>query len=456
MSVKNPQKTIDKTKLAPGETAAVTLSFEAEPGIISSPADMVLVLDRSNSLSGGTIFLRLQNAARDLIGTVAKASGSPDGSRIMNGSRLGLVSFSDDARKKSDLTTDTGALCAAVDSLHPAGATNHVAAFELARQMLQDSTAERRIMILFTDGFTTIGDPPDAIAEVLKDTGIEIFCIGLMPYDTELRKWASAPPETHVASTNDSMQLDRVFAEIAGRVVLAGALDFRLEEVLTPGFRILRPHVPSTGLVQITGPGTLVWVGEAAGITAPETVSLTFEVVYVGDEAGRIPVNHSLTYSDEAGSTLEFPFPMVFVNCEIILPEPCPEPVTVTAEGCRDAVRVNAAETALTGLGRIIQVNALVKNVCPGRRAAAAVILSEVDGEGNEHPRGMKTVLIPAQTGTGCRDVLLSCISFVVPEALDPSGNTDSICNDRNFRVRVLANYLDSEFMCCGGEAPAP
>ena len=455
MSVKNPQKTVSRVLLTPGEAAAVTLSFEACPEFLSSPADMVLVLDRSGSLSAAS-FAQMKAAAKDLVETVAKASGSPDGTEILNDSRMGLVSFSDTAVRDTDLTDDPAELAASVDALPLGGLTNHVAAFDLARQMLQDSVADRRIIILFTDGITTVGPSPDTIAAAIKEMGIEIYCIGLLPDDSDLRRWASEPADTHVASTNDTARLDRVFAQIASRVVLAGALSFRLEEVLNTGFQIQQAGTPSHGEVTVTGPRTLVWTGDAAGVTAPETVSLSFDVVYVGDETGRIPVNHSLTYSDEAEAQLAFPAPEVFVNCEAILPEPCPESVPVTAEGCRDAVRVWAADAGLSGLGRIIQVNALVKNVCPGRRAAAAVILSETDDAGNEHPRGMKTVLIPPQGGTACRDVLLTCISFVVPEALDPSGNTESICNPRNFRVRVLANYLDTDFICCDGETVLP
>ena len=455
MSVKNPQKTVSKTVLAPGETATVTLSFEACPEFLGSSADMVLAMDRSGSLSQAS-FAEAKASAKALIDTVARASGSPDGSQILNDSRMGLVSFADTASKDTGLTDDPAVLDAAVDAMPLGGLTNHVAAFDLARQMLENSTADRRIIIFFTDGITTVGDSPDAITKAIRAMGIEIFCIGLLPDASDLLRWASEPAEAHVASTNDTAQLARVFAEIASRVVLAGALNFRLEEVLNTGFQIVQAGIPSHGEVTVTGPGTLVWTGAAAGVTAPETVSLSFDVVYTGPKTGLIPVNHSLTDSDEQGAQLVFPSPEVYVNCEAILPEPCPEPVPVTVEGCRDAVRVYAGDTALSGLGRIIQVNALIKNVCPGRRAAAAILLSEVDDAGNELPRGMKTVLIPPQGGDACQDVLLRCISFVVPEELDSSGNTASICNPRSFHVRVLANYLDTDFMCCAGDTVLP
>ena len=80
---------------------------------------------------------------------------------------------------------------------------------------------------------------------------------------------------------------------------------------------------------------------------------------------------------------------------------------------------------------------------------ALAVILTEVDAEGVEYRRGMKTLVIPAHEGDGCRDVTVRCIRFVLPEELDVSGEPDQLCNQRNFRARFIANYIDAGFTCC-------
>ena len=131
------------------------------------------------------------------------------------------------------------------------------------------------------------------------------------------------------------------------------------------------------------------------------------------------------------------------------VPEPCPEPTAFTVDGCRDAIRVPLAETSLGGLGRILQLDVVIKNVCPGKRVAVSILLSELDSDGVEQPRGVKHLLIPAQTGTECRDVSLHCIPFSLPEALDATGNTGSICNARKFHARAMANYVDTDFTCC-------
>ena len=91
-----------------------------------------------------------------------------------------------------------------------------------------------------------------------------------------------------------------------------------------------------------------------------------------------------------------------------------------------------------------------IRDVCPGKRVALAVFLTEVDDKHKEHRRGLKTLVIPAHNRKGCQDVTVRCVKFVLPEELDVSGNADDMCDRRNFKVRFLANYIDSGFDCCG------
>lgn len=63
---------------------------------------------------------------------------------------------------------------------------------------------------------------------------------------------------------------------------------------------------------------------------------------------------------------------------------------------------------------------------------------------------GTKTLTIPAHFSTSCRDVLVKCVKFILPENLDVSGSsTTAICNTRNFKARVFAHNIDSDFYCC-------
>ena len=450
MPVTNPIKSVDRTELTCGGTAEVTIGFDAIPQLRTVPADIVLILDRSASMNGVPLNAA-KLAAREMIRTVAAASGDPLGLTLVNGSRMGLASFAGTAREDLALSTDTAALDRAVDALQGGGSTNHREAFETAQTMLEGSTAPRRVAILFTDGTTTTGGDPDTVAEAMKKSGVEIFCIGLGADEAQLVGWASSPTADHVSNTGDVNQLPQIFEQSAAEVVRAGALDAVLTETLAPGFKLVRVLSVSHGGVEVLDGRSLEWNAGAVGAAGQETAALTFEIAHIGEDGGRMPVNQSLTYTDREGQQLTFPVPEVDVICDgpVICPEACPPPVTVRVEGCQDAAAVDAGEVCLSGLGRILQVDVVVKHICPGRKVAAAVLLTELGEDGVEHDRGMKTVLIPAQEGTDCRDIHLKCISFVVPEVLDRGGDPDSICNTRRFRTRVLANYVDTDFTCC-------
>ena len=120
-----------------------------------------------------------------------------------------------------------------------------------------------------------------------------------------------------------------------------------------------------------------------------------------------------------------------------------PTSVEVTVEGCTDAVVVNAGEISLDAVGRILQVDVTVKDVCPHRRVSLAVILTEEEDTGEKTTRGVKVLTIPAHQEVGCRDVLVKCIRFAVPE------NSGKLCAPRRFQVQSFAHYMDSDFVCC-------
>ena len=134
----------------------------------------------------------------------------------------------------------------------------------------------------------------------------------------------------------------------------------------------------------------------------------------------------------------------------IVYPEQCPEPVELTVTGCRDSVVVDLGDVSLESQGRIIQMDVTIRNVCPGKRVALAAILTEVDRDGMEYQRGMKAMTIPAHNFPVCRDVLVKCIKFVVPEDLSVSGG--AMCTPRKFKARFLANNIDTDYRCCESE----
>ena len=177
---------------------------------------------------------------------------------------------------------------------------------------------------------------------------------------------------------------------------------------------------------------------------------LEFFIQHVAQTPGTKLVNQSITYSDTEGNVVSFPEPMVSVICDVVVnPEECPQPVDLTPDGCSDSVLVDLGDTYLESQGRIIQMDVTIKDVCPGKRVALAAILTEVDENGMEYQRGMKTITVPAHNRSQCHDVLVKGIKFVVPDNLDVStAPPSSMCNQRKFKARFIANNIDTDFFC--------
>ena len=161
-------------------------------------------------------------------------------------------------------------------------------------------------------------------------------------------------------------------------------------------------------------------------------------------------MSESIIYEAQESNALTQPGQSAEATCPgTIWPEPCPEPTAIVVPSCQDAVQVALPDIGPGALGRIVQLDVVLKSVCPGKRLAVSMILGEVDANGLATPRGVKHILVPAQSGDQCLDVTLKCIQFSLPEALDPTGNGSSLCKDRNLQAQVIANYVDTDFACC-------
>ena len=118
--------------------------------------------------------------------------------------------------------------------------------------------------------------------------------------------------------------------------------------------------------------------------------------------------------------------------------------ITAAAESLH--ISQPALSTQLKALETELGKQLLIRGVKGSRK----VILTEEDKKHMEHQRGMKAITIPAHNYPNCRDVQVKCIKFVLPEDLNVSGGSgQSLCSERNLRVRVIANYIDTDFRCC-------
>ena len=387
---------------------------------------------------------------------------STDGSRngqIGGESRIGIVSFATTATQDTQLITSVHDLNEAVEALMANGRTNHQDAFIKALDLFGPASTNEKILVMFTDGVTTEGGDPEPITTAAKAEGVIIYVIGLSGNggidEQTLKDWASDPDSAYVAITPDDEKLEDLFEDLAQNISKPGAKNIVITDEIDDCFRIVSVSTPTKGTASLLDSQTVQWKIAELGVKESEGASLEFTVEHIGPCSGTIEVNSHISYDDDDDNIVRFPSPEITVDCgTFICPEGCPEPVDVTIGGCDDVIEYNAGEIGLDSPGRILELEATIKNVCPGRRVALAVILNEVDDEENEHKRGLKTITVPAHDRDSCRDVTVRCIRFVLPEDLDVSGDPDAICNERKFKARFIAHYIDNDFECCCDRDP--
>ena len=426
MGVTNSNKVINADRIECDGSLKVTLALTAAPDIVSNPTDIVLVLDRSGSMAGAPL-AAVKAGSKSFIDIIAEATGGAPG-QIGAGSQIGVVSFSDTATTDSPLTDSVDQLKNAVDLMVSGGSTNHAAAFQRAMDLLDPVTGKARVIVLFTDGNTTSGLPPAPVAAEAKARGIIIYCIGLVG--------------------TDGLEL---FQELAANISKTGATGIVVNETVRSDFVITSILPPAKGTAVQQDSHSLRWTMPELGVTSSESAVLEFYIRHVSQQPGHKKVNEAITYSDNEGNIVTFPDPEVEVECNIVVhPEPCPEPVELTVEGCADTILADLGDVYLSSLGRILQLDVTVRHVCPNRRVALAAILTEVDENGMEYQRGMKTMTLPAHRYEGCRDIQVKCIQFVVPEDISENGEPEhAMCAPRKFKVRFIAHTIDTDYRCC-------
>ncbi len=453
VGISNSNKELSTARINCGGSFKVILSLTAEPDIVTNPTDIVLILDRSGSMAGNAL-ANLKSGAKKFIDIIDEATDGAQDGQIGHGSHIGIVSFASTATQDTQLITSVSDLKSAVNALSAGGSTNHADAFSKALQLFNPASTNQKVMVMFTDGRTTEGAAPSPVAAAARAQGVIIYCIGLSGNggidEQALKDWASDPDSAYVVITPDDEELEKLFEDLAKNITKPGATDIVINDKISPCFKITSLSTPTKGTAILIDATSLQWKIDKLGVSKSEGAVLEFTVEHIGPCSGTIEVNESIAYSDKEGNKVTFPSPEIEVDCDIIvLPETCPEPIEVTIDGCEDAVEFDAGDLELQSLGCIVQLDVTLKNICPNKRVALAAIITEVDQHGIEYKRGLKTMTVPAHTRSTCQDVTVRCIKFVLPEDLDVSGPTNSICNGRNFKARFIAHYIDNDFDCC-------
>lgn len=323
MGVTNSNKVADASAICCGDTFKMTLALTAAPDIVENPTDIVLVLDRSGSMSGAPL-ADMKVGAKTFIDIISESTGGAGSGEIGSGSRMGVVSFAANASVDAQLVTSVADLKAAVDGISAGGGTNHGDAFLKAQGLFEPSSSNARVIVMFTDGVTTSGPAPGPIAAAARAQGTVIYCIGLIGSDgldvAALNNWATDPDASHVAVTPDAADLEELFAELAANISKPGATNVLIKEKLTSDFELVDIDPPEIGMAIITGLRSLRWSIDSLGVTKSESAALHFTVRHVGSQTGEVSVNEEIEYSDDEQNEVKFPDPKIYVDCGEVVP----------------------------------------------------------------------------------------------------------------------------------------
>ena len=151
-------------------------SIEADNGATEWPLmatsderEVVLVLDASGSMYGEPME-ETKKASENFIKTVLKEDAS-----------IGIVAYDSDAFKVADFCMNESYLLNTLQSINTGNSTNIEAGLVEAYNMLSESNAKKKIIVLMSDGEPNVGLQGDSLVEYaneLKSEGIYIYTLG--------------------------------------------------------------------------------------------------------------------------------------------------------------------------------------------------------------------------------------------------------------------------------------
>lgn len=138
-------------------------------GASSSARDVVLVLDVSGSMSG-TPMEETKTAAVRFVETV-----------LQENARIGIVTYDSQAVRIADFSANEAQLEQAIQSINSGGSTDIEAGLQEAHAMLAGSQADKKILVLMSDGEPNegrVGDELVDYADTIKAQGVRIYTLG--------------------------------------------------------------------------------------------------------------------------------------------------------------------------------------------------------------------------------------------------------------------------------------
>jgi len=226
-----------------------------DPG---APAAIALVIDTSNSMQG----TKLDDAISAAHGFVSAQK---------NGNLLGVYGFDSTAYPAARLSPDRTEIDTAISQLGTGGApgTALYGAVKLASADLQTAPAQRRVMILITDGSSQSDTATlDEAIAAAKQAGVLVYTVGIATSgsaQTALNQIASDTGGT-ATSVTDSSALAGIYGTIESE--LGNSYTYLYQSMVAPGApMVLKLSAPGLGDARevLKAPGTFVAPTKSGG-----------------------------------------------------------------------------------------------------------------------------------------------------------------------------------------------
>jgi uncharacterized protein YegL len=291
------------------DTTTVTLSVtgEGEAEIVSYPVDVMLVIDRSGSMSGGEL-------------TAAKLAAKTFVDQLKPTDQSGLVSFGTDAKLEQRLTYDHWRTKGAIDGLRDGGWTAMGDGIDLAQDEIdiRARSDSAHVMIVLSDGESNEGMDPIDAADDAKAKGTVIYTIGLgKDADEDVLKQVATSPD-HYYYAPDANDLIGIYEEISEQMSNYAGVDVVVSHKLQYGIY----YVPlSFSKAPTLISGVARW--NVGNVKIGETWKVTFEVYSTSCGYGMAVIDvpgSGVDYKMHDGATITLEFPQRYINvlCPIL------------------------------------------------------------------------------------------------------------------------------------------
>lgn len=311
--------------LVGGETE-VTLNIQGTPPInVVKPNDVILVIDKSGSMSGEKM-TSAKNAAKGFIDLMDFTQH-----------RIGIVDYSGDTSIDSfDLTSDAQSAKNYVDTINSNGGTSTGKAIEKATELLSNHRSEAQpVIVLLTDGEATgTGDGLNAFdytlkkAEEAKNAGIVFYTIALLNANDNPDTSAPNILMKNMATTSHhhhfilgSVGLAEIYAAIVQEIGLASAYDVLVNVNVNNGFEIVPGSYDNNIPKPTVNGNTLSW---SFLELKRDALSFTYKIRQKqGGVNGTFPVTTStsnITYKDYTGANKTYKIP----SADVVVSYPAP------------------------------------------------------------------------------------------------------------------------------------